>query len=449
MTSPADQRERLLAAMIDVASRHGYSGSTVERVIDAAAVSRVTFYEHFPNREECFLEAYRAVVSRVRQRVQAARRRADIADRPRAVLEALLREVVEQPAAARLLLVEALGSGPTIRTEHETLVIEAELAIEQHLEEAASTGAPLQLPAIALLGGVAGILSMRVFDGRADELFDELDDLLAWIGSYDLLDGMERMSEAGWEALGANSFEPLSPAPSEPSLLPRGGSGPSAAEAAKSHRERILVATARLVARDGYASMSVASIAATARISRGAFYRQFRGKHDAFLAVQSAVLKSSAGDAAPEFFSARDWPDRVWNAVEALLSYVALHPDLAALELMETHVAGPEAVRQDYDSRLAYVLFLEEGYRWRSEAEILPRMCSEAIAGAIFALMRRQVVRQRTTEMLEVLPACAYVSLAPFIGPAEAQVFVESRLCESVEGSMSIGGRPFVQSGPG
>jgi AcrR family transcriptional regulator len=233
--------------------------------------------------------------------------------------------------------------------------------------------------------------------------------------------------------------------PPKPSLLPRGVSGLPPVEAAKHHRERILAATARVAARDGYASMSVASIAATARVSRSAFYKQFRGKLDAFLAVQRTALKARMAVAAAEFFSVTDWPDRVWDAAEAQFSYVATHPDLAVLELFETHVAGPEAVRQDHDGRLAYVRFLEEGYRWRSEAESLPRLCSEAIAGAVFGLMRRQVVRQRTAEMLEVLPACAYVSLAPFIGSSQAQALVEGRLGESVDRPGWVGTRPFVQ----
>ena len=38
-------------------------------------------------------------------------------------------------------------------------------------------------------------------------------------------------------------------------------------------------------------------------------------------------------------------------------------------------------MRRSFDNRMAYTLFLEDGYRQRPEAERLPRLCSEAIGG--------------------------------------------------------------------
>ena len=54
----ANQRERILSAVGDVASVAGYSDMTVEGVIVTAGVSRRTFYEHFKSKDEAFLAAF-------------------------------------------------------------------------------------------------------------------------------------------------------------------------------------------------------------------------------------------------------------------------------------------------------------------------------------------------------------------------------------------------------
>src|SRR3712207_4871654 len=51
------QRDRLLAAMADAVAEKGYAKASVADVIERAGVSRKTFYEHFANKEECFLAA--------------------------------------------------------------------------------------------------------------------------------------------------------------------------------------------------------------------------------------------------------------------------------------------------------------------------------------------------------------------------------------------------------
>ena len=57
------QRGRLLAAMAEVVAPKGYGAVAVRDVIARAGVSRKTFYEHFDNKEECFLAAYDAGVA--------------------------------------------------------------------------------------------------------------------------------------------------------------------------------------------------------------------------------------------------------------------------------------------------------------------------------------------------------------------------------------------------
>lgn len=55
------QRERLVAATIAGVGEHGLPAASVADIIRRARVSRGTFYEHFTNKEECFLAALDAI----------------------------------------------------------------------------------------------------------------------------------------------------------------------------------------------------------------------------------------------------------------------------------------------------------------------------------------------------------------------------------------------------
>ena len=52
------QRGRLICAIADAVAAKGYAATSVADVIALAGVSRKTFYEHFGDKEACFLAAY-------------------------------------------------------------------------------------------------------------------------------------------------------------------------------------------------------------------------------------------------------------------------------------------------------------------------------------------------------------------------------------------------------
>ena len=65
----ASQRRRMLEAMANATAEKGYVHTTVADVIKRAGVSRETFYEHFSDKEDCFIAAYDAGVEAVLVRV--------------------------------------------------------------------------------------------------------------------------------------------------------------------------------------------------------------------------------------------------------------------------------------------------------------------------------------------------------------------------------------------
>lgn len=424
------QRERLVEAMTVVAARHGYAEASVARVVKQAGMSRATFYEHFENRDDCFLAAFRRAAEPMREELGDGDGGHGEPERPRAVLGRTLALAEEHPAATRLILIEARAGDKRVRAEHEQLLDLTERAIELYLGAAAERMPPIEIPIRALLGGIGNLIGTRVFRREAGGLGELLDDLLAWFGSYALPAGRRRMTQDEWLELGAAWDGAGYESPSrqrDGRTLPRGRSALSPGQVASDHRERVVEAIAACVNERGYAATTVADLVAAAGITRGAFYEQFRNKEDAFLATQALGLERSAGLVASRFFTEASWPERVWNSAEAMIAFITDHPDLAYSTVIESYAAGPAAIRRAFESRMAYTLFLEDGYRQRPEAEAIPRIASEAIAGAIEELLRHQIVLGPTAAARNLLPQAVYVALAPFVGTEAALEFVRER----------------------
>lgn len=118
------QRSRMLSATVDVVEEVGYARLTVAQVIARAKVSRKTFYDLFEDREDCFLAVFDQAVERGGAVAKAAyAQEDDWRDAVRAGLVALLGFLDEEPALARLVVVEALGAGPRV-LERRSYVLE-------------------------------------------------------------------------------------------------------------------------------------------------------------------------------------------------------------------------------------------------------------------------------------------------------------------------------------
>jgi AcrR family transcriptional regulator len=111
------QRRRMLDGVVEAVGEKGYPATTVADVIARAGVSRSTFYEHFSDKEECFLEAYEDSARTHFERVVAAGASAsdDPFERFRAAVRAYLDALAEQPDYARTFTVEIAAAGPGAR----------------------------------------------------------------------------------------------------------------------------------------------------------------------------------------------------------------------------------------------------------------------------------------------------------------------------------------------
>jgi AcrR family transcriptional regulator len=118
----ASQRARLLEAVGRAVAERGYAAATIDDVVRGAGVSKKTFYDHFSDKEDCFLAAYEAASEELLLRVVEARaRHEDWEERTRAGIVAYLRWLAADPALARVFLIEVAAAGPRALERRERL----------------------------------------------------------------------------------------------------------------------------------------------------------------------------------------------------------------------------------------------------------------------------------------------------------------------------------------
>ena len=118
----ASQRTRLLEAVGRAVAERGYAAATIDDVVRRAGVSKKTFYEHFADKEDCFLAAYEAASEELLERVREAHAiHDDWLERTRAGVRAYLRWLAAEPALARVFLIEVAAAGPRALERREAL----------------------------------------------------------------------------------------------------------------------------------------------------------------------------------------------------------------------------------------------------------------------------------------------------------------------------------------
>jgi AcrR family transcriptional regulator len=118
----ASQRTRLLEAVGRAVAERGYAAATIDDVVSRAGVSKQTFYDHFADKQDCFLAAYEAASEELLERVGEAHASSDDwLELTRAGVRAYLRWLAGDPALARVFLIEVAAAGPVALERREAL----------------------------------------------------------------------------------------------------------------------------------------------------------------------------------------------------------------------------------------------------------------------------------------------------------------------------------------
>jgi len=174
------KRRRIMDAMAELSAEQGYEATKIADIVRRAGVARKTLYDNFDGKEEVFLGAFDSVVVEVSVRIEQSCVGVgdDWVDRIAAGLRAFLTYVSENPAAARMCLIEAMSATPAASARYDDAMQRAVDLLRRNTP--ANTGLPETIEE-TLVGGVAWIVHQKIRRGEAERALDLMPELLGFI----------------------------------------------------------------------------------------------------------------------------------------------------------------------------------------------------------------------------------------------------------------------------
>jgi AcrR family transcriptional regulator len=205
-----DERERrdraaLCRALVEIVASDGLHAATPNAISDRAELPSEAFYSQFESVHECFAAVYDDTVERLHGAVDEAIAAAEVepgAEGWHHVLEAgfgaALQFLANDPALARVLVVEGLSAGADVRARREA-AIESFLACLDSLRRERAAPVPPLAPEL-IVRGTDDLIYSRVARGESERLEDLLPGLrymwlVPFVGRYRATDASEAADE--------------------------------------------------------------------------------------------------------------------------------------------------------------------------------------------------------------------------------------------------------------
>jgi AcrR family transcriptional regulator len=385
-----NQRERLLAATVATVARRGYEATTVADLVNLSGVSRSAFYRHFDDKQACFLAAVEEMVGPTLKRLGADESTPPGIERARKAFASLIETIVDQPAAAKMCVVEIYAAGPEgAALLDRTIEASTDLAAALFEQVPERKGMPRELVR-SIVGGIQKVIHKRLYRGQERELLELVPQLWDWIFCYPVPPGpLKARRRRNVKALSFEERQELANPP-----------------------ERILRALAAVVADKGYPDTTVAEVVERASTSQRTFYEHFKNKEDAIVAALDSGSAHMLAVALPAFRRAPDWKHAVHDTIEAMFCWGAEEPEYARMGGVEMYAAGKRALDQREIVTEGMEGLLVPGYELKPDT---PPIAAEAVGGALYELLYDHVNKKGPETLPGLVPALVYVTLAPFL----------------------------------
>lgn len=189
-----DPARRLLRGIGAAVADKGYAATTIADIVRHAHVSKRTFYEHFPDKLSCYLEAYRRGTEHLARLMLEAGTAGGgpWRDRLRAAIRAYLSVLVDAPGSTRSFTTGIAAAGPeaiAARRAMHRRTAEALIAVVEDVRRDAPEVAPLRpIHAEAIVGALSELILNAVAEDRIEDvptLDEPIIDLLAAVLTAD------------------------------------------------------------------------------------------------------------------------------------------------------------------------------------------------------------------------------------------------------------------------
>jgi AcrR family transcriptional regulator len=263
----ANQRARLLRAIIHLAARDGVDAITVRKLTRLARVSTGTFYSRFSGIDHCLLTAYSERMSGM-SRLIVETRASDLepVEQMDRALRRLVANLLADREVARFVLIEIYGGGPAAIAAIDIEERRLESAFRACIDRRGKRVSKMAAGAIS----AASLHCARValVDARSIEPTRMVGSLVAW--ACDVIEDNEDLGipvTAADRATGQGAMvAPYRPPPGD-----------------RDEEDLILAAILRLARRDGFHGLDPGKVSSVAGLPTARFRRQFTSLTDGYL----------------------------------------------------------------------------------------------------------------------------------------------------------------------
>lgn len=186
-------------------------------------------------------------------------------------------------------------------------------------------------------------------------------------------------------------------------------------------RRRILRSIGELVAKRGYADVTVELIVKRAHVSYKTFYKHFAGKEDCFLALFDRAFGAAERRIRARLESEADsWTEQVDLALTIWIEGIVADPLIARAVIVEAPTVGP-AMRERYErATKAFVPLFRAGREFNPRGLDLPETIEDTLSGSVFWSAYQRLVVGEVDRLPDLLPELTELVLRTYLGQAEA-----------------------------
>lgn len=206
---------------------------------------------------------------------------------------------------------------------------------------------------------------------------------------------------------------------------------PAAVTRSSAHRDqrrRILRAIGELVAKRGYADVTVELIVKRARVSYKTFYKHFAGKDECFQELFDRAFDSTEGmirDRLSE--EGGSWAQQVVLALGLWIDRIVAEPLIARAVIVEAPTVGPGMLERYERATKVFVPLFKAGRKADPLGAKLPGTVEDTLSGSVFWSAYQRLIVGEAEKLPELLPELIELVLRTYLGQAEAALIARAQ----------------------
>ncbi|MGO1501827.1 MAG: TetR/AcrR family transcriptional regulator [Marinobacter sp.] len=179
-------------------------------------------------------------------------------------------------------------------------------------------------------------------------------------------------------------------------------------KAESKHHVRLLNGLAQALENKRYREITLADIAAAARVSRRTFYEHFQSKDDCLLALAEHTSKDMMLAVLAAISPDKTWPTQVWDITQAYLLFIESRPHLMRALYIDLAALGEAGVQMRRKVAEQFARFLQQQVEQRrahdNTLQPLSLLMSMALVAGINELILYEITEKDGKSLMSLAP---------------------------------------------